>query len=62
MKTILISGCILSLLATTGCLVSHDEWRGHAINERHVEAMMGPPTVEVRAPVAEVRPPESIVR
>ena len=62
MKTILLFACVLPLLSTTGCLVSHDEWRGHAINERYVEAMEGPSAVEVRAPATEVHPPEIIGR
>jgi len=53
MKTMLLFACVLPLLSTTGCLVSHDEWHGHARNERHIEAMVGPPAIEVHAPVVE---------
>jgi hypothetical protein len=62
MKIILLLICVLSLLSTTGCLTSHKEWLGHTRNERLVECIAGPPTVEVRVPVVEVRPPEIIGR
>jgi hypothetical protein len=32
MKWILLSACACSLFFTTGCLSSHQEWRGHANN------------------------------
>ena len=55
MKIILLLACTISLLATTGCLVSDGGGHGHARYERHDEVMVGPP-------VLVVRPPEVIVR
>jgi len=51
MKTILLVAGSLALFATTGCIMSHEEWRGHATNERLVECIAGPPAVEVFHPV-----------
>ncbi len=61
MKKILLISGIVSLLATTGCLVSEGGRHGHARYEHRDEVIIGPPAVEVRAPVLEVRPPELIV-
>jgi hypothetical protein len=66
MKKVLLFTGLVSLLTTTGCLVSEGEWhgenRGHGRFDRHDEAIVGPPAVEVHAPAVEVRPPEIIVR
>ena len=64
MKKILLLTGVLTLLTTTGCLVSEEgHYRhGHARYERHETVVVGPPVVEVRAPVVEVRPPMVIVR
>jgi hypothetical protein len=66
MKTILFFACIITLLTTTGCLVSDAEWHGYAGGHDHFrgrsEARVGPPVVGVRAPEVVVRPPEVIVR
>jgi hypothetical protein len=66
MKNIFLFAGLVTLLTTTGCLVSEGEWhgenRGHARFERHDAVIVGPPAVVVRAPVLEVRPPEVIVR
>jgi hypothetical protein len=64
MKKILFSAGIVTLLSTTGCLVS-DGGRGghgHARYERHDAVIVGPPVVVVRPPELVVRPPEVIVR
>jgi hypothetical protein len=62
MKKILLLTGIISLLTTTGCLVSDGGRHGHARYEHRDEVIVGPPAVVVRAPVLEVRPPEVIVR
>jgi len=62
MKMILLVTCVISLLSTTGCLVSDGGRGGHARYEHHDEVLVGPPVVVVRAPVIAVRPPEVIVR
>ena len=62
MKKILLLAGVISLLTTTGCLSSREEWRGHANNARYVEDMAGPPAIEVHARVGEARPPETTVR
>jgi hypothetical protein len=54
MKTILLIACGLALFSTTGCIMSHEEWLGHARNERLVECIAGPPAVEVFRPVGVV--------
>ena len=59
-KTLLISG-VISLLATTGCLVSDGGRHEHARYENRDAVIVGPPAIVVRAPVLEVRPPEIIV-
>lgn len=65
MKSILFLTGIITLLMTTGCLVSeggrHGHYRGHERYESHSAVIVGPPVVEVRAPVLEVRPPAIIV-
>lgn len=55
MKIILLFICIMSLLATTGCLVAEGGRHDHARYEHHDEVIVGPP-------VLVVRPPEIIVR
>jgi hypothetical protein len=59
MKRILFSISIITLLTTTGCLISeggrHDHFRAHGGIESHSEVI-------VRPPVVEVRPVEVIVR
>ena len=62
MKMILLFTCVITLLTTTGCLVSEGGRHGHARYKSHSEVIVGPPAVEVRVPVVEVRPPEIIVR
>ena len=54
MKKILLISSVISLLATTGCLVSDGGRHEHARYERHDAVIVGPP-------VLEVRPPEIIV-
>jgi hypothetical protein len=64
MRKLLFSAGIVTLLSTTGCLVS-DGGRGghgHARYERHDAVIVGPPVVVVRPPELVVRPPEVIVR
>ena len=62
-KILLFIGAI-TLLTTTGCLVSEGGWHGrdHARYERHDAVIVGPPPVIVRVPEVVVRPPEVIVR
>ena len=60
MKIILLFGCVLSLVSTTGCIMSHEEWLGHTRNERLVECIAGPPTVEVYGPAVGGHPPKII--
>ena len=55
MKIILLVSGVITLLGTTGCLVSYGGRHGHARYERHDAVIVGPP-------VLEVRPPEIIVR
>jgi hypothetical protein len=55
MKKILLISGVISLLATTGCLVSDGGRHEHARYEHHDAVIVGPP-------VLEVRPPEIIVR
>ena len=64
MKKFLFLAGILTLLSTTGCLVSDGGRgeRGHARYEHHDDVIVGPPAVVVRAPEVIVRPPEVIVR
>ena len=62
MKLILLLTCVITLLSTTGCLVTEGGRRGHARYEHHDAVIVGPPVVEVRVPVVEVRPPAIIVR
>ena len=62
MKKILYLTGIISLLSTTGCIFPEGGRGGHARYEHHDEAIVGPPTVVVRAPEVVVRPPEVIVR
>ena len=65
MKKILLFTGAVTLLLTTGCLVSeggrHGHYRGHERYEHHEAVIVGPPVVEVRVPVVEVRPPAIIV-
>ena len=62
MKTILLFTCVITLLTTSGCLVSEGGRHGHARYESHSEVIVGPPAVVVRPPIVVVRPPEIIVR
>jgi hypothetical protein len=64
MKKILYLIAMVALLSTTGCIVAEGErgGHGHARYEHHDEVIVGPPVVEVRAPVLVARPPEVIVR
>ena len=62
MKLILLLTCVITLLSTTGCLVTEGGRHGHARYEHHDAVIVGPPVVEVRVPVVEVRPPAIIVR
>jgi hypothetical protein len=55
MKIILLMSAVISLLATTGCLVSDRGRHEHARYEDRGAVIVGPPVVEVR-------PPEIIVR
>jgi hypothetical protein len=47
MKKILLISGIISLLATTGCLVSEGGRHGHARYEHHDAVIVGPPVVIV---------------
>ena len=55
MNKILLLAGLITLLASTGCIIADGERRGHARYERHEEIRVGPP-------VLIVRPPEVIVR
>jgi len=60
MKKILLLAGFVTLLTTTGCLVSEGEWHGHSREharyyEHRDEVIVGPPVIVVR-------PPEIIVR
>jgi hypothetical protein len=57
MKWILLSACGCSLLLTTGCLSSSEEWRGHANNARFGGFTMETPPVEVVDPTGAARTP-----
>jgi hypothetical protein len=65
MKNLLLLTSVITLLTTTGCLVSegggHGHYRGHGRYESHSAVIVGPPAVVVRVPVVEVRPPAIIV-
>jgi hypothetical protein len=61
MKKILLVSGIISLLATTGCLVSDGSRHGRSQYGHHDAVIVGPPVVEVRVPVVEVVPPAIIV-
>jgi len=54
MKWILLSACACSLLFTTGCLYSHEEWRGHANNARF-GGITVEPVVVVSTPLGAAR-------
>ena len=62
MKMILLFTCVITLLTTTGCLVSEGGGHGRARYEHHEDVIVGPPAVVVRVPEVVVRPPEVIVR
>jgi hypothetical protein len=62
MKRILLFACVISLLSTTGCLVSEGGGHGHARYEHHDDVIVGPPVVAVPVPEVVVRPPVVIVR
>jgi hypothetical protein len=55
MKLLLLFSCLITLLATSGCIVPDGDRHEHARYERHDEVIVGPPVVVVR-------PPEVIVR
>ena len=55
MKIILLFAGIITLLATSGCMVEDDGRHEHARYEHHDAVVVGPP-------VLVVRPPEVIVR
>jgi len=62
MKKILLFACVITLLATSGCIVPEGGRRGDARFHGHSDVIVGAPTVVVPVPVAVVRPPEVIVR
>jgi hypothetical protein len=69
MKKIFLLTSAISLIASSGCLVSdgrrHGEYRGeerHEHFEHHEEVIVEHPVVVVHPPVVVVRPPEIIVR
>jgi hypothetical protein len=66
MKIFLFFICVITLLTSTGCLVSDAEWHGYAGGHDHIrgrsEVRSGPPEVVVRAPDVVMRPPDVIVR
>ena len=62
MKTILLFTCVITLLATSGCVFREGGQHGHARYERHDEVIVGPPVVVVRPPEVILRPPAVIVR
>ena len=67
MKKLLLLAGVVTVLTTTGCLVSEGEWHGHSREyaryyERRDDVIVGPPAVVVRVPEVVVRPPEIIVR
>src|SRR2546423_15677494 len=74
MKKILFPACMLTLLVSTGCLISerprhehysrHESYRSEpaVIVQPAVIVAPAPPVVMVRPPVLVVRPPEVIVR
>jgi hypothetical protein len=58
MKSIFLFICGITLVFTSGCLVSDGRGRGpygHARYERHADVIVGPPVIEVRAPEVIVR-------
>jgi len=55
MKKNLLLASLLSLIATTGCVVADGRRHEHARYEHHDEVIVGPPAIVVR-------PPEIIVR
>ena len=62
MKKFLLFTCVITLLTSTGCLVSEGGRHEHARYEHHDDVVVGPPVVVVRTPELVVRPPEVIVR
>lgn len=56
MKMILLFICVITLLTTSGCLVSESG------RHRYSEVVVGPPAVIVPVPVVVVHPPLVIVR
>jgi hypothetical protein len=57
MKWILLCACGCSLLFTTGCLSSSQEWRGHENNMRFGGFTTATPTIKVFAAADEARTP-----
>jgi hypothetical protein len=55
MKIILLSACVFTLLATSGCIVAEDGPHRHARYEHRPAVIVGPPVIVVR-------PAEVIVR
>ena len=62
MKKILFFSGVITLLATTGCIVPVGGGDGHARYEHHDEVVVGPPVLVVPVPEVVVRPPVVIVR
>jgi hypothetical protein len=66
MKKILSLTSAVSLIATSGCLVSDGRYHGHYHGESHYEhreqVVVEHPVVVVHPPTVVVRPPEIIVR
>ncbi len=62
MKWIRLIACGCSLLCTTGCLSSSEEWRGHANNARFGGFAVETPAVEGFAPVGEAQAPVIVAR
>jgi len=58
MKKVLLLASIMSLLATTGCVSSSQEWRGHANNARFGGFTEEFTPAVTWAPRSEMHPPE----
>jgi hypothetical protein len=55
MKRLLLISSVITLVATTGCIIPEGEGHGREVHERHEEVIVGPPVIVAR-------PPEIIVR